>query len=286
MDDRQSAVPSFLVVSMTNTLPRKSLGVNRKGTLSANFAYAVCMVSKGLISSLIGMSLFAQAPATVAFDSRLPVHTILREDIFAGYAGDMDRLVRGERNLEALLVERPDAKASLTAWKGSIALTRATLAHEAARTAEFDLQYRKALDLYAEAQRLAPKDVGVLAVTGGSYAVFGDRLPARYRSEAWAAAYKAYSGIWQAQSGIVDHLPLHVKGELLAGMAQSAQRTGHAVEFAEFLERIVKTMPGTPYASVAQKWTENPSVVSTTKVTCMTCHEAGKLAARTAALAK
>jgi hypothetical protein len=81
-------------------------------------------------------------------------------------------------------------------------------------------------------------------------------------------------------------MPLHFKGELLAGMAQSAQRTEHAAESAEFLERIVKTMPGTAYAAAAEKWMASPEAASRTKVTCQSCHEPGRLAARTSALAK
>ena len=60
------------------------------GTFCAELAYVVCMVKKVLISGLIVIGMWAQAPMTTAFDSRLPVHTILREDIFAGFmAKDM-----------------------------------------------------------------------------------------------------------------------------------------------------------------------------------------------------
>src|SRR5258707_269064 len=98
------------------------------------------MVSKGLIFGWMAAGLFAQAPAALPFDPRLPVSTILREDIFSGFTGNMERLALGEKNLERLLVERPDEKATLTAWKVSIALTRATFAHEAGRSTEFEQQ--------------------------------------------------------------------------------------------------------------------------------------------------
>ena len=94
------------------------------------------------------------------FDSRLPVHTIVREDIFAGVmAHDMDRLARADRNIEVLLVERPDAKAPLLAWKGSIALTRAVYVramfeagHDAANRAE-EPGVRKSLPSLSQFQR-------------------------------------------------------------------------------------------------------------------------------------
>ena len=48
-------------------------------------------------------------------DTRLSVHTLVREDIFAGVLdNDMERLARGEKSIEVLLVERP-AEQSLVA---------------------------------------------------------------------------------------------------------------------------------------------------------------------------
>src|SRR5256885_15822867 len=115
------------------------------------------MVSKPLIVACVAIALSAQPPKP-AFDPRLSVHTILREDIFSGYAGHMDLLAKGEKNLAVLLVERPEAKAPLLAWNASIALTRAVYAREAARDAEFDQHYRKALELYAAAAKAGPAD--------------------------------------------------------------------------------------------------------------------------------
>jgi tetratricopeptide (TPR) repeat protein len=243
------------------------------------------MLKRVIITGVLASLAFAQDGKTPTFDSRLTVHTLVREDIFAGFmANDSERLARGENNVELLLQQRPNDKAPLLAWKAAIALTRATNAYEAKRTADFQREYQKAVDLLAEARRTDPRDGGVLAITGGVYSVFGDRLPEPQRSAAWAAAYDAYRAMYQVQSLGVDRMPVHLKGELLAGMAQSAQRTGHQEEAAQFLDRIVKTMPETPYASMAQKWIDKPEIAATTKVTCQTCHEPGRLAARTAAL--
>jgi hypothetical protein len=123
-----------------------------------------------------------------------------------------------------------------------------------------------------------------MAITGGGFALFADRLPERYRSRAWDAAYKAYSGVWQVQRADVGKLPLHFRGELLAGMAQSAQRSNHAAESAQFLEKILTTMPGTPYATMAKKWIDFPESSAKTSLTCKTCHDAGRLEARKASL--
>ena len=50
----------------------------------------------------------AQAPSPPITDTRLTVHTLLREDIFAGFLqGDVARMARAEKNADLLLASRP-----------------------------------------------------------------------------------------------------------------------------------------------------------------------------------
>ena len=225
---------------------------------------------------------------TLPRDPAAAQRTLVREDIFAGIlTNDLDRLSRREKSVELLLTERPKAKAPLLSCKGGIALYRSVVANEGKRDAEFELQYRQALELFSEANRLAdPGDLGVAAVSGAGLLLFGDRLPERYRAAAYAAAYDAYNALWKVQSGAVDKMPLHSKGELLAGLAQSAQRTGRAEESSRYLDQILASLPGTPYESRAKAWKARPEMAGRSSLNCQTCHEGGRLAARTAALAK
>ena len=218
-------------------------------------------------------------------DSRLSVHTLLREDIFAGFlADDMDRFARGEKNIELLLEKRPSEKASLLAWKGGATLYRAVRAYEGKRNDEFQRYYQQALDFFSQARQLGPEDGGVVAVSGGSYALFADRLPQQYRSAAWSQAYDSYQALWKQQAPIVEKLPLHIKGELMGGLVQSAQRTGHTEEMTQYLDKLLAVLRDTPYESVAKKWKDNPKSAAGTSMTCLTCHEGGRLAARIGAL--
>jgi len=230
--------------------------------------------------------LVVAAAAQSSYDPRLSIHTIVREDVFAGFmANDNDRMARGEKTVDQLLLERPEAKAPLTAWKGSIAMKRAVDAYDAKRAAVFETEYRKAQAYYAEATKLDPNDGGVLAVVAASQALFADRLPEPQRRAAWDTSYTTFREMWKGQGPGVDRMPLHLKGELLAGMAQTAQRTGHAAEAAEFVERILTSMPGTAYAAIAQKWKEEPQAAAKTSLLCHSCHDAGRLEARKATLA-
>jgi len=227
----------------------------------------------------------AQSPEPPLSDSRLTVHTLLREDVFAGFlAGDMERFSRGEKNMLLLLEKRPSDKADLLAWRGGAALYRAVVAHENNRSDEFQQNYRSALDLFSQARQLNPESGGVAAVAGGSYLLFADRLPKEHRAAAWSQAYDSYRLLWKQQAPVVDKLPVHLRGELLGGLAQSAQRTGHTQEAAQYLDKILELLRDTPYEPVAKQWKKSPEAAAGTSIACLTCHESGRLAARLAAL--
>lgn len=220
-------------------------------------------------------------------DTRLTVHTLVREDIFAGFiSDDMQRFERGEKNIELLLEQRPAQKGNLLAWKGGALLYRAVLAHENNRPEEFKRYYRQAVDTFAEAGKQPSGNEGVGAVTGGSFAVFADRLPKEYRASAWSTAYDNYLGLYKQQASILDRLPVHLRGEVLGGLAQAAQRTGRKEEMSQYLDKILAVLGGTPYEPVAKKWKANPDSAATTSITCMTCHDGGRLTARVAEINK
>ena len=220
----------------------------------------------------------AQSPKPPLADNRLTVHTLLREDIFAGFiGGDMDQFSRGERNIDLLLEQRPTQKGNLLAWKGGAKLYRAALANETNKPEEFQKYYREALDAFAGAAKERTGSEGVPAVTGGSYALFADRLPKQYQAEAWSKAYDNYLTLYKLQAGMIDRLPVHLRGEVLSGLAQSAQRTGRNEESAQYVDKILAVLGGTPYESAAKKWKANPDSAKSSSILCMTCHEAGRL---------
>ncbi|HKY03608.1 MAG TPA: hypothetical protein VJQ56_01895 [Blastocatellia bacterium] len=218
-------------------------------------------------------------------DTRLSIHTLLREDIFAGFlADDMERFSRGERNIELLLEKRPNVRYSLLAWKAGAALYHAVRAHENKQPEEFKKHYQRAVDLFAEASKTSPSTGEVEAITGGSYALLADRLPQEYRAAGWGQAYAAYQTLWKMQAPALDKLPVHFRGELLGGLAQSAQRTGRTQEVDQYLDKMLAVLADTPYEKAARRWKENPKSAANTSITCLSCHDAGRLAPRMNAL--
>ncbi|HUE87265.1 MAG TPA: hypothetical protein VMO26_14415 [Vicinamibacterales bacterium] len=240
-----------------------------------------------LLVFVLGVVVAAQSPDPPLSDTRLTVHTLVREDLFAGFlANDLARFSRGERNVETLLRERPDQRANLLAWQGGAALYRAVRAHEAGDAREFERLYQSARDAFAEATRLQAGNDGVHAVVGGSHSLFADRLPTAHRPAAWTQAYESYSLLWKEQGPIIDKLPVHHRGEVLGGLAQAAQRTGRTDEMGQHLDRMLTVLQGTPYEATAKQWKSDPTVAATTYLTCKNCHNPGRLGPRLAELNK
>jgi len=238
-----------------------------------------------LLFAVFATAAAAQSPEPPLSDTRLSVNTLLREDIFAGFIGDdMERFARGEKNIQLLIENRPAAKPTLLAWKGGATLYRAVRAYENNHRDEFEQNYRLALNLFSQARQLGPEDGGVAAIVGGSNLLFADRLPKEHRAAAWSQAYDNYQALWKEQASFVEKLPVHIRGELLGGLAQSAQRTGRTQEADQYLDKMLAVLGNTPYEPVARQWKKNPESAAKTSITCLSCHEGGRLAARLTAL--
>ena len=242
-------------------------------------------LNTALLVFIVAAVAAAQSADPLLLDTRLSVHTLLREDIFAGFrTNDLARFSKGEQNIDILLKARPDQRANLLAWKAGASTYRAVRAHESGQAEEFGRRYAAALDGFAAAAKLDSGNDGVPAITGGTMAVFADRLPEKHRSAAWSMAYDNYSRLWKQQGGALDKLPLHHKGELLAGLTQSAQRTGRSEEAAQYLDKMLTVLADTQYEATARQWKSDPASAATTSLTCKNCHNAGRLANRVEAL--
>ena len=243
------------------------------------------LLSGVLVALVVIAAPAAQSPSDVLADTRLSVHTLVREDIFAGFKSDnMSRLERGERHIEILLAQRPEQRGNLLAWKAGATAYRAVLAHEAGQSEAFARLYADAMAGFAEAARTTSGNGGVAAITGGTMVGFADRLPEPHRAAAWQLAYDNYSRIWQEQGADIEKLPVHHKGEVLSGLTQSAQRLGRTDESARYLDKMLSLLAGTPYESLAQQWKADPAIAATTNLTCRSCHVAGRLENRIATL--
>ena len=221
-------------------------------------------------------------------NKRVPISTLVREDVFCRLDGRRHGSIRegGEEPRPAARTATQVPGRGGRFGRAEPSSTARFWAHEAGDKEEFERQFTEAREHFAEAKELGPKRGVVCAVVGGSYSVFGDRLPEEYQEDAWSQSYDNYMTLWEQQGEFVDRLPLHIGGELLSGLAQAAQRTGQEEELDKFLDKIIEVYPDSQYAGVAEEWKEDPQAAATGTISCKYCHEEGRLEARLARFKK
>jgi hypothetical protein len=231
---------------------------------------------------IAAIATFACAVMTVlAQESRpanIPFYTWVREDTFAGFLeDDLTRFARGEQKVLEYLNEtpgRPDA----TNWLGATKVYRAIRAFDAGDRPAGDRLLREALEAMDQAVAAAPEDQGIRATAGGTLAFLAPRLPEAHYRPALEKAREHYAVLYRLQAPAAATFPLHIKGELLAGVAETEFRVGDRQRANEVLRRIVAEMPDSAYARTAAAWLASPeSVTRQTRLVCQSCHQPGRL---------
>ncbi len=212
--------------------------------------------------------------------ANVSVNTWVREDLFAGYmVNDLARFEKGMLKLEAIMFNGSSENRAARAWKASGVLYLGVRALEAGNVEEFSRRVDEAEGGFNRARSGAtPQELGsVYAIQGGAYTLFADRFPAKQRRDAWGKVQENYSKLRELQMPAFDTYPQHMRGEVLAGLAQAAQRLGQTDEAEKRLNELIAALPNSAYATRALRWKENPGAAEKTSLTCQTCHEPGRL---------
>jgi hypothetical protein len=210
----------------------------------------------------------------------VPFYTWVREDTFGGFlADDMVRFERGMKKAQEYLDADPNHMEALD-WIGAGTIYRAVRAFKAGDDANGDKLFAEGMAKMDKAIAGAPMDLGIRATTGGTLVALAAQLPDRHYKSALEKARDQYAILFKAQAAQIDQLPLHLKGEALAGVAETEFRVGDRAQANVYLDKIIAGMPGTRYAQIAETWRKSPdSVGKSDRLACQSCHEAGRLGA-------
>ena len=138
--------------------------------------------------------------------------------------------------------------------------------------------------MFRQSKEINANSPGAIAIIGGSYLLFADRLPESERKNAWDVCYDNYQALYRLQKGTLERLPTHMRGELLAGLAQASQRTGRTEEFEGHLDKILELLPKTGYSRTASLWKADPELAKSGSIGCKSCHSPGRLSSHLARL--
>ncbi|GAB4371149.1 MAG: hypothetical protein OHK0021_13830 [Bryobacter sp.] len=215
---------------------------------------------------------------TLTAQQRLSVNWLVREDLFAGLLGnDRARLEAAVATLDQ--VAPFENQPRVLAWRFAAEMMRAVWTHEDGKPTDFRRHYALAMTYIDQCRATAKGQDSILPpiFEGATYAVVADRLPENLRAGAWDISYQSYKALNQIEALRLERLPVHMKGEILAGLALATQRTNRTAELSAALEAVITRLPNTPYSRAAEAWRKNPESAAKVRIACLTCHEANTL---------
>jgi hypothetical protein len=220
----------------------------------------------GVLAFLIGfLSTIRSAPAQNRFDLKV------RNDFFAGYAGDKEALARGMKACEAALAADPK-NAEAMVWHGSGVLAEAQGLFASGNAQKAMPVWMRALQEMQTAVDIAPDNVGVRIPRGAVLLTASHYIPdASIAKPLIVDGVADYQHTYDLQKEYFATLGTHPRGELLMGLADGYSRLGDQDKATMYFDEIASTLPDTAYAKRANAWKETKSL-PVEQTGCVGCH--------------
>jgi pentatricopeptide repeat protein len=213
-------------------------------SFSLTLAGAACT---HLVALMCTSGLAAQTPAPARFDREV------REDFFAGFSGNPERLVRGMARAEAALAAAPD-HAEAMVWHGGGLLFLAGQAFQSGDTATGMERFGRGLGEMNKAVELAPDRVGVRVPRGATLFEATRFMPAAQAEPLLRLAVSDFERALELQAAVFDSLGGHAKGELLFGLADGYARLGDSEKARQYFDRMTNEGGPSPRREYATAW--------------------------------
>lgn len=223
-------------------------------------------ISAALLTFLLSLT-FAQKQAE-RFD------LLVREDFFAGLAGDAESLNRGMAKCEEKLNAEPDNAEALV-WHGA-GLQFQSVSHFQKNEMQKGIElYQKGEAELDRAVQLQPKSVSILVPRAAHYVVFSRYVPDKEQQRAMLAkVIHDYEEVYRQQQPYFDKLSEHARGELLLGLAEAYLRSGKEENRTKAQALLKLAQKEKSYTKEAESWLQAaPDAKPTTFFhNCVGCH--------------
>jgi hypothetical protein len=223
------------------------------------------MAIAGGVAFLIGfISSIGSAPAQQRFDLKV------RQDFFAGFAGNYDALAQGMKACEDALAADPK-NAEAMVWHGSGLLFEAGARLQSGDSDKGAELWTRGLKEMQMAVELEPDNVAVRIPRGAVLLTSSHFVPESMAKPLIETGLTDYARAYELQKDRFATLGVHPRGELLFGLAEGYSRMGDQAKAAEFFEKIRADLPNTAYARRADQWMETKSLPAE-QTRCVGCH--------------
>jgi len=208
----------------------------------------------------------AQRAPDVHFDG------LVRDDMFAGMAGDREALDRAMKLCADALAKDPQ-HAEAMVWHGVGLGFLSGDAFRAGDTAKgMQLRAQGTAEMDAGVA-LEPDSITVLIPRGAALLASSKRIPDPARARAALEKGLAdYEKVFVIQHGATVKMSVHSRGELLSGLAEGWYRDGDEDKARNYMNLIVQLLPNTAYATRAQAFLASAPQPQRLDWNCIGCH--------------
>lgn len=197
---------------------------------------------------------------------------LVRNDFFAGLAGNKEAFERAMKKIEETLDKNPK-HAEAKVWHGAGVFFRSTAAFQKGDYQSGMKLWQSGLDEMEEAVNLAPTDVGVLIPRGASLIAASRYSPRDFGMPILKTGVQDFEQVLKIQEPEFANLSTHSRGELLIALADGHSRLGETEIARHYFQRIATELSGSVYEQKAKAWLENkPEVKSPEFFNCSGCH--------------
>ncbi|HYR44674.1 MAG TPA: hypothetical protein VER98_16705 [Terriglobia bacterium] len=197
---------------------------------------------------------------------------IVRQDFFAGFAGDKEAFARAMKVTEDMLAKDPN-HAAARVWHGAGILASSGQAFQKGDSQNGMKLWQQGLDEMEQAVRQAPNNVAVVIPRGATLITATRSTPPDFGRAALETGVSDFERVLKIQEPQFSQLGLHPRGELLTGLADGWSRLGNNDKAREYFERIATELKGSVYEQKARAWLENkPEAKTPAFFNCSGCH--------------
>lgn len=195
----------------------------------------------------------------------------VRNDFFAGFAGNKEAFDRALKVSEETIAENPNHAEALV-WHGAATYFLAGQSFQKGDAAKGMELYQKGFGEMDKAVKLAPDSVGVRIPRGAAILAATTFQPVdeRVKGEIMRAI-DDYQHTYDMQKGYLEKIGDHPLGQLLLGLADGYSRVGETEKAKTYFAMAEEKLPGTEYAKRAAAWRETGKLTTQQKQ-CYGCH--------------
>ena len=197
---------------------------------------------------------------------------IVRNDMFAGLAGNMEALARAMAACEKILAGDPDHAEALV-WHGSGTVFLSGRAFQEGDAARGRTLFQKGVDEMARAVELEPTNIGVRIPRGATLREATRNLPPTMAAPLLETARTDFQTAFDLQKVRIDQISKpHPLGELLQALGDIYSRQGKPEEATGFYRLMLTHLSGTDYAVRADEWMQTRQPLPAARTRCIGCH--------------